>query len=117
MTQLFKRPSMRIRKAGIILTLTVLGSVLLFSDASSQAPKPTPQEIQQQMDTMGPMMGKMMENMYAGLLRTLAKPETADQLATFMMNYRNALVAKGFTKDEAMAIVRAAGIPGMPSTR
>lgn len=66
---------------------------------------------------MGPMMGKMMESMYGGLLKLLARPDTAEQLATFMKNYYDSLVAKGFTKDEALQIVKAAGMPGIPMGR
>jgi hypothetical protein len=32
-----------------------------------------------------------------------------------MKNYRDALVAKGFTKEEAMQIIRSTGMPVMPS--
>jgi hypothetical protein len=49
------------------------------------------------------------------MLKALAKPESADQLATFMKNYRDALLAKGFTREEALQIVRGTGMPSMPS--
>ena len=41
----------------------------------------------------------------------LAKPENAAHLADFTKNYYDALVARGFTKDQALAIVMAIGIP------
>jgi hypothetical protein len=99
-----------------MLTLLVLGLALLSAAETSQAQQPSPQELQQ-MEMMIPMMGKMMDSMYTSVLRTYAKPETAAQLATFMKNYRDALVAKGFTKEEALEIVKAAGIPAMPSSK
>lgn len=80
-----------------------LGALLAASGAEAQArssPPPSPEQMQQQIDMMGPAMAKMMENMYGGMLRALAKPESAEQLATFMKNYRDALVAKGFSHVE-----------------
>jgi len=80
-----------------------LGALLAASGAEAQArssPPPSPEQMQQQIDLMGPAMAKMMENMYGGMLRALAKPESAEQLATFMKNYRDALVAKGFSHVE-----------------
>jgi hypothetical protein len=97
-----------------------LGAVLAASGAEAQtrpAPAPAQEQIQQQMDMMGPAMAKMMENMYGGMLRALAKPESAEQLATFMKNYRDALVAKGFSPDEAMQIVKGTGMPTMPASK
>jgi len=97
-----------------------LGTLLTASLAEAQArpaPAPSQEQVQQQMDMMGPAMAKMMENMYSGMLRAMAKPESADQLATFMKNYRDALVAKGFSKEEAMQIVKGTGMPSMPASR
>ena len=78
--------------------------------------QPTSEMMQQQMEMMGPMMGQMMQSMMQSLLAILAKPETAERMATFSRNYYDALVAKGFTKDDAIKIVMAHGIP-MPSSR
>lgn len=50
-------------------------------------------------------MGNMMEQMMAGMIDLLARPETADKLASFTRNYYDALVKKGFTKEEALRIV------------
>lgn len=80
---------------------------------AAQEPQPNdPQAmIQQQMQMMGPMMGMMMEGMMESMLATLAKPQTAERLATFTKSYYDALVRKGFTKEEALRIVTAVGIP------
>ena len=43
----------------------------------------------------------------------LAKKESAEKLATFAKNYHDALVAKGFTKEQAMQIVVATGTPSV----
>ncbi len=104
------------------IAVAVSLAVLAAAPAGAQGPPPpphrapTPEQLQQ-MDMMGPAMARMTESMYAGMLRAMAKPETAEQLATFMKNYRDALIAKGFTKDEAMQIVKGAGMPTMPMTR
>ena len=44
-------------------------------------------------------------------LWALSKPEAAERLATFSRNYYDALIKKGFTKDEALRIVLSVGIP------
>ena len=67
--------------------------------------------LQAQMDSMGPMMAQMAHAMMQAQLGVLARRETADQMATFAKNYFDALVAKGFTREEAMRIVLAHGIP------
>lgn len=46
-----------------------------------------------------------MAQMMAGMVDLMARPETADKLATFTRNYYEALVKKGFTKEEALRIV------------
>jgi hypothetical protein len=102
----------------IVMVVLAAGLAALAAASLAEAqgrPAPSPEQMQQQIDAMGPAMAKMTENMYAGMLRALSKPESAEQLATFMKNYRDALVAKGFTKEEAMQIVKAAGMPVMPS--
>lgn len=62
---------------------------------------------------MGPMMGAMMENMVEGLLTVLAKPGSAERLATFTRNYYDALRRKGFTEDQALRLVAAVGFPSV----
>ncbi|MBI3616407.1 MAG: hypothetical protein HY211_07825 [Candidatus Omnitrophica bacterium] len=69
------------------------------------------QAMMQQM--MGNMMGLMME----GMGRAMAKPEFAQNVATFMRNYYKALIAQGFTEEEAMKIVLSTGIPQLGSQR
>jgi hypothetical protein len=74
---------------------------------------------------MGAMMGgdmaqhcmMMMQQMHhpAGPmpLSALATPETTAQLAAFVRNFYQALIAKGFTKDEALKITMAVAIPAV----
>jgi TonB family protein len=72
------------------------------------------EEIQQM---MVPMMRQMMESMMDGILTTLAKKESAEKLALFKKNLYDALLAQGFTKEQAIQITIATGIPAMPSTK
>ncbi|HMC54578.1 MAG TPA: hypothetical protein VKH19_05360 [Gemmatimonadaceae bacterium] len=57
------------------------------------------------------MMGKMMTLMLESAFTVLAQPETADRAAMFTKNYFDALMKKGFTRDEAFRLVLAHGIP------
>ena len=85
--------------------------------AGPQGERPTPEMMQQQMQMMAPMMGQMMQAMMQAMLTTLARKETADQIATFTKNYYDALVAKGFSREDALKIVMAHGIPSLPTGR
>ena len=53
------------------------------------------------------MAGQMFE-VLAGVLKN---PATADAVATFVKNYRDALIAQGFTEEQAMDVVLAQPIP------
>lgn len=67
------------------------------------------------MKMMKPMMKTMLDGMMNGMLELLAAKETAQYLATFNKNYYDALIAKGFTKDEALKIITSMGIPSVPT--
>jgi TonB family protein len=81
---------------------------------STQSSKLSPDEIQQM---MMPMMRQMMESMMEGLLTILSRKESAEKMALFKKNLYDALLTQGFTKEQAMQIVIATGIPSMPSMR
>lgn len=68
------------------------------------------------MEMMAPMMGLMMQNMMDGMITYMSKPETAEKLATYAKNYYDALIKKGFTKEEALKIVTSINPLSMPST-
>ena len=102
--------------------LTVLAALALapaLVHAQGQPPKrdSTQAQIEQMQAMMGPMMGQMMQSMLEGMLVSLAKPETAERLATFTRNYYDALLRKGFTKAEALEIVTKIGVPMPGMTR
>jgi len=73
------------------------------------------------MGAMGPMFGNMfgnmMTSMYEGMLVVLERPETAERMAAFTRNYYEALVRRGFTREEALRIVATVGIPSMGGPR
>ncbi len=99
-----------------IILLTLLP--LLPSTATAESPeKPggpppvnvsAPNSEKEQAAMMGNMMGSMMEANLKAYITLLGKPEVAEKLASFTKNYYDALVAKGFTKEEALRIVTAA---------
>src|SRR5439155_1339593 len=68
--------------------LLVMAALALLPAAARAQVQPgrhdsTQAQIEAMQGMMGPMMGQMMQSMMEGTLRVLAKPETADQLATF----------------------------------
>lgn len=98
--------------------LVVLGLFIGSNEVNAQVPVRSDSakaQMEQATRMMGPMMGQMMESMMEGMLKTMAKPENIELLATFTRNYYDALLRKGFTKEEALQIVVATGVPRMPS--
>lgn len=78
---------------------------------SGATPEQEQVEMEKTFQQMGPAMGSMMEGMMGAMFRFLAKPETAENLATFTKNYYDALVRKGFSKEQALRIVISVGVP------
>ena len=68
-------------------------------------------------NSMTPMFGQMAESMLDGTLRALEKEETAIRLATFVKQFYDTLIDKGFTKEEALKIVTALGVPSVATGR
>jgi hypothetical protein len=86
------------------------------TDQTTDAKKqPTPEEMKQIMDAtfgaMIPMMAKMTEIMIQTQLKEGVKLETADQLAVFKKNLYDALIKKGFSKQDALQIVLNTSLP------
>jgi uncharacterized protein YbaP (TraB family) len=84
---------------------------------SAQEDQPDRNLLQQQMEQMAPIWRQMAVGMIEVTLEELSKKETADQLATFTRNFYESLLAKRFTKVEAIEIVKAVGVPFFPSPR
>ena len=90
----------------------VCGAALAVVPLQAQQPsKPDSAQFAQMQGMMGPMMEQMMTATMTATLRVLAKPESAQQLATFVKNFYQALLAKGFSKEDALRIVAAVGMP------
>lgn len=97
----------------ILLSLIALSIFLMpvqIKAQETQQKQPSQEEI---MQMMGPMMGTMMENMMDTMFKVLAKPENAERLATFTRNYYEALIKKGFSKEEALQMAKTMGMPAL----
>jgi hypothetical protein len=57
------------------------------------------------------------QNILEITLSALVRPETAEGMATFTKNYHDALVSKGFSKEDALRIVMAHGVPRLLAGR
>ena len=104
-----------------IVTLICLGSALFVHPRRATAQQPPSQnpaeQMRQMQEVMGPMMRANMQAMMEAALTVLARKETADQMATFSKNYLDALVAKGFSRDEALRLVAAHAPTLVPGVR
>jgi hypothetical protein len=106
--------------------LTILFAVVLLAPSGSHAqqrPRPdTAQaqpaqedaEMRQQIGQMPRMMSDMMRQVLQSTTAALAEPQTAQDLARFTRNYYTALVAQGFSEEQAMRIVSNVGFPMLP---
>ncbi|HXY68892.1 MAG TPA: hypothetical protein VEH62_05550 [Gemmatimonadales bacterium] len=107
------------RRSIVRFSLTVACVAVLAGTAAAQNPAPpaarNDSAMAAQMQTMVPMFSQMMAAMMQGTLAMLARPETAEQLATFAKNYLDALQRHGFSRDEALRIVANVGLP-IPGT-
>jgi hypothetical protein len=78
-------------------------------------PPPSAQDLQHStqnyLASMAPMMAQMNAVMLEGFMVEIAKPETAERLATFKKNFYDSLRKKGFTHKEALDIVIATPLP------
>lgn len=72
------------------------------------------QAMEEQMRAMMPMMMASLRAVTHGTMAALAEPDAARNLARFVRNYHQALVAEGFSRDEAMRIVASVGLPTIP---
>lgn len=101
------------RSAAAFATLVVFDTAVPHSASAQVADSAAADSaaMMAQFDMMGPMMGRMMSSMLNATLEVLAQPATAERMATFTRNYFDALLGKGFTREEALRIVLAHGVP------
>ena len=105
--------------------LLILPAMVLFAPSRSHAqerpgadstkaqPAQQSAEMRQQMQGMMPMMANVMRQVTQSTIAVLAEPETAQNLARFTRNYYTALLAQGFTEEQAMRIVSNVGFPAL----
>ena len=115
-------------RAVLVISAVVIAAGPLAAQQPTPAPRPAKPDSTQaraqeaaammgpMMQQMAPMMGQMAAFSLEGTLAALAKPENAERLADFTKNYYDALVKRGFTKDQALQIVVAVGMPHPGST-
>ncbi len=108
--------------------LMILSICLAFTEAAfaQEAPAPTaqqpptPEQMHKIMDAtlsaMIPYMGKMVESMLLADLETMARPESATQMAQYVRNFYLALIKEGFTKTEAFEIASKVPIPAVSAS-
>ena len=101
---------MKVVKVLLVVMIVAMMGMMPVS-VSAQDNRVNDQEILQM---MGPMMGEMFSLMLKSMFNELSKKENADMLATFTRNYYESLVARGFSKEEALRIVVSTGIPAAP---
>ena len=105
-------PSIILR--GLVLAFTFVLSSALASTAHAQNPAGVPNDmVEQQVKAMTPMVTEMTRATLRASLEFYAQPSTAKSLATFSRNYFDALMGAGFTRDEAIRIVAAHGLPAL----
>ena len=113
-----------IKRAAMILLFSLFCASTVCAAEEPATPKsadqqeatddmPNPQEMQDLTMAMAPALGMMAQNMMDGIYTGLAKPDTAKKLAKFMRNYYEALVAEGFSKDDAVQIIKGFAVPSM----
>ncbi|HEY2378255.1 MAG TPA: hypothetical protein VGH98_19920 [Gemmatimonadaceae bacterium] len=98
----------------VIAALTATAILTRTSTVRAQQPSGNPAEQVRQMQAM---MRANIEAVMEGTLAVMSRKETAGQMATFSKNYLDALVAKGFTRQEALALVAAHSPTVIPGAR
>lgn len=97
----------------IILSLSVT-SVCTAQEQDTTETETSEETFQNVQQMMGPMMGQMMTVMMNSMFDVLSDKSNAEKLAEFTKNYYDALINKGFSKEDALKIVISVGIPSIP---
>lgn len=79
--------------------------------------QPSPEEVRRMMQGMLGSMADLMGLMMEGMAKTMAKPEIAENFATFTRNYYDALITRGFTEEQALKIITSNGLPSLGGKR
>jgi len=99
--------------AALLATLGIASGASAQTQAQSK--QPSAEDVQKNMDaamgSMMPMMERMSTIMIEAQLKVAAKPETAERVAAFKKNLYDALVNKGFTREQALQVTMATALP------
>ncbi len=103
---------MKIQSVGFIkvifITITLSLVIHTFSYAEEQSQQVPPYQVYEAMEQMMPAMIRMMVDT---MLDIYSDPTVAEKEATYAKNLYDALLKKGFSKEEAINIVVAFGNP------
>lgn len=117
-----RRVTRPVRGTGRLCAIAISAAMLTFGAARVQAQQ-TPSNpsidssnakaaedmMRSLMDAQTAHVAAVVNVTMAARMAVLQKPETAQALATFVRNFYDALIAKGFTKHEALRIVAGFG--------
>ena len=106
--------SSTLRRLAAVFGLVMLSSIATTAHAQNPPGQVPNDMLEQQMKAMTPMVTEMTRTTLRTSLEFYAQPSTAKSLAAFTKNYLDALVAVGFSRDEAIRIVAAHGLPTLP---
>ena len=85
----------------ILITATCVSGALLSAAAFAQKPSPSPAKLKP------PVQMPDMSGLWSQMAHAMFTPERAAELAHFQKLYYDALIKEGFTKEEALSIIRA----------
>ena len=92
---------MKTRFHHLLICLACSAGVLLAASALAQKPSPSPTI------PKPPFQMPDMEKVWSQMAHAMYSPERAVELAHFQRLYYEALIKEGFTKEEALSIIRA----------
>jgi hypothetical protein len=95
-------------KIKIPLAIIITISTVILSSPAPFAQQPTPAPSPKESPFQMPDFSKMYSQMVTGLFTESIKPERAAQLAHFQKLYYDALINEGFSKEDAIEIVKGA---------
>lgn len=104
------------RVAALTCLLALLSVSSSYGQQSAQqnppaSPGQQKEAMQNMLNTAIQMYGPMMDASVDAQLKTAARPETAERIATFKKNLYDSLVKRGFKADEALQITVSTPIP------
>src|SRR5450755_2018530 len=100
-------------KPFLIAVCSVSTAGIIASPLFAQKPSPSTPLQAAKPAIQPPDMGAMMNQMMTAMFNAQTSPEHAAQLAHFQKLYYDALLKEGFTKDEALSIIKATQLPTM----